>query len=114
MLTERPSSENEIDFVAVYCAALDRSYLLPASLIAGRRAIQLRVTPARNAQRACINLASEYEFEGAVAQLGERRRGTAEVTGSSPVSSTPSHGPAREMGAHELRNKFGYSSSGRP
>ena len=40
-----------------------------------------------------VNWAEEYEFAatlgvpGAVAQLGERERGTLEVTGSSPVGS---------------------------
>jgi hypothetical protein len=43
---------DEIDLVAVYCAELDRSYLLPISLAAGRRAIHLRLTPPKNSQRA--------------------------------------------------------------
>ncbi len=81
--------EHEIDLLAVYCDELDRSFLLPGALVTERRAISLRISPCRNAQRACINLASTYEFAGAVAQLGERLRGTQEATGSSPVSSTP-------------------------
>ena len=33
------SEEEEIDLVAVYAAELDRCYLLPIALVAGRRAI---------------------------------------------------------------------------
>jgi prevent-host-death family protein len=102
-------TEDEIDLVAVYCGDLDRSYLLPISLCAERRAIYLRLTAPRNSQRACINLASDYEFTGAVAQLAERRRGTAEARGSNPLSSIP---PLIDheivVGAHEFRNHFGW------
>ncbi|MGI8585819.1 MAG: group I intron-associated PD-(D/E)XK endonuclease, partial [Thermoleophilaceae bacterium] len=62
-------STREIDLVGVYCAAVDRSYLLPAALVTDRRAIWLRLRPPRNHQRAAINSASRYEFAGAVAQL---------------------------------------------
>jgi hypothetical protein len=86
--TSRSYRLDEIDLLAVYCAALDRCYLLPAELIVGRRAIWLRTAPARNGQRACINLATDFEFPGAVAQLEERRAGSAKVRGSSPLSST--------------------------
>ena len=58
-------------------ATLDRCYLLPVA--SGRwhaAAISLRLSPPRNGQRACINLASDFEFPGAVAQLEERRAGT--------------------------------------
>ena len=34
--------EHEVDLVAGYCADLDRCYLLPITLVAGRRAIYLR------------------------------------------------------------------------
>jgi prevent-host-death family protein len=103
-------SIDEIDCVAVYCGDIDACYLLPIELIAGRRAIYLRLTAARNGQQACINLAADYEFSGAVAQLGERRSGTPKATGSSPVSSTQasSHQHATVVGAHEFRNHFGY------
>jgi prevent-host-death family protein len=80
--------EDEVDALAAYCQVLDRCYLLPVSMIVGRHSVYLRTSPARNNQRAAINFAADYEL-GAVAQLEERRCGTAEVTGSSPVSSTP-------------------------
>ena len=98
-------TEDEIDLVAVYCGDLDRCYLLPSALVAGRREINLRVSPARNAQRACIHAATDFELSGAIAQLGEHLRGTQGVAGSSPASSTPT---AVDVGCHEFRNHFGY------
>ena len=105
-----PRAVDEIDFVAVYCDSIDRCYLLPSPLVAGRREIYLRLSPARNGQRACINLGSEYELPGAVAQLEERVHGMHEAGGSSPPSSTsPATAPAVvETGAHQFRNHFGY------
>jgi prevent-host-death family protein len=100
-----PYSEKEIDLLAVYCGDLDRCYLLPCALIAGRRGIDLRVSPTRNGQRACVNLASDFEFSGAVAQLEEHHAGSVGARGSSPLSSTPS---AVDVGCHEFRNHFGY------
>jgi prevent-host-death family protein len=99
-------SEDEIDLVAVYCGDLDRCYLLPSTLIAGRRAIYLRVSPPRNGQRACVNLAESFEFSGAVAQLEEHQSGTLGARGSSPLSSTPPS--AVDVGCHQFRNHFGY------
>jgi prevent-host-death family protein len=102
-------SEREIDLLAAYCAELDRCWLLPAALVAGLREIRLRLVPPRNAQRACINLAADYEFAGAVAQLGERVTGSHEATGSSPVSSITSDSSLRhDLGAHQFREHFGY------
>ena len=106
----RRYEENEIDLVAVYCADLDRCYLLPRALAVNRRAIYLRLSPPRNAQRACINLASDFELPGAVAQLEEHHAGSVGARGSSPLSSTPSSDPreALRVGCHEFRNHFGY------
>ena len=64
---------DEIDLLAAYCEELDRSFLLPTQLFVGRDMTQLRLTPARNNQRACINLAETYDFDGAVAQLARAR-----------------------------------------
>ena len=103
-------STDEIDAVAVYCAAVDRCYLLPSQLAAGRRAIYLRLKPPRNQQRACINLAGDFDFSGAVAQLGERLAGSEEARGSSPLSSTSRRQASRpdEIGAHRFREHLGY------
>jgi prevent-host-death family protein len=102
-------SVEEIDAVAAYCQALDRVFLLPGSEVAGRAAFWLRVAPTKNAQRAAINWADSYSL-GAIAQLGERLRGTQEVAGSSPASSTSQADDGREttVGAHLFRNHFGY------
>jgi hypothetical protein len=106
-----PYLPSEIDLVAVYCGALDRCYLLPRSLACERTAIHLGLTPPRNKQRACINLASEFDFAGAVAQLEERRAGSAKARGSSPLSSTHS---STEVGCHQFRNHFASTSSAPP
>jgi PD-(D/E)XK endonuclease len=103
---------DEVDLVAAYCHELHRSYLVPFDRVEeGKSGIHVRLTPPKNGQRASIHYASEYELPGAVAQLGERRLGMAEATGSSPVSSTSSPEPDGSeitVGAHEFRNKLGY------
>jgi prevent-host-death family protein len=103
-------TNSEIDLVAVYCGALDRCYLLPSSLACGRTSVLLRLTPPKNGQRACINLADDFDLPGAVAQLVEHRHGMARARGSSPLSSTPSPAPpdTLEVGANQFRNHFGY------
>ena len=83
-------TSEEIDCVAAYCQDLASCYLLPAELFADRSAVHLRLRRPRNNQRAAINWAQQYLLSGAVAQLGERCHGMAEVRGSSPLSSTPS------------------------
>ena len=106
-----PYQANEIELLAAYCEALDRAFLLPPEVFAGRHAVQLRLTPPRNNQLACINLAEQYDFAGAVAQLGERRHGMAEARGSSPLSSTSSSSlePAPiSVGSNPFRDRLGY------
>ena len=80
-------SSAEIDAIAAYCAELDECYLLPISEVEGQQLVHLRLHPARNNQTAGVKMAAEYRF-GAIAQLGERRAGSAKVVGSSPTSST--------------------------
>ncbi len=79
-------ARDEIDAVAAYCPELKRCYWLPIELVEGRSAMWLRLEPAANNQEAAIKYAADYEL-GAIAQLGERRHGMAEVVGSSPTSS---------------------------
>ena len=51
-----------IDWLAVYDRATDRCFYIPAvELGAGRSSITLRLSPARNGQRAGIHFADEYE-----------------------------------------------------
>jgi hypothetical protein len=86
-------SSDEIDAYAAYCPTVDRCYFLPIETFANRIAIQLRLGPTKNNQSSRINWAKDYEFAarlgrpGAVAQLGERCHGMAEVRGSSPLGS---------------------------
>jgi hypothetical protein len=79
---------SEVDAVAVYCQELKRCYWLPIDMVAGRRAIYLRLEPTANNQEVAINFAADYEL-GAIAQLGERSAGSRKVGGSNPPSSTP-------------------------
>jgi PD-(D/E)XK endonuclease len=72
-----------------------RCHYLPIDWIGGRRQILLRLAPTQNNQRLGIHWAEDFEFaatlptyDGAIAQLGERRRGTPKVAGSSPAGST--------------------------
>jgi hypothetical protein len=94
-LLKRLYSTDEIDAFAAYCQDVDECYFLPLEKFAGRTHIQLRICPTKNNQARGINWAKDYEFaatlgaRGAVAQLGERRAGSAKATGSSPVGSTP-------------------------
>ncbi len=78
---------DEVEAVAVYCHELKRCYHVPIELVAGRQQLHLRLAPARNNQRQGVTMAADHEL-GAVAQLGERRHGMAEVRGSIPLSST--------------------------
>jgi hypothetical protein len=96
----------EVDLLAVYCGALDRCYLLPQTLFVGRRAVQLRLKPTRNGQRSCINLAADYEFDGAVAQLA---RAPAWHAGGRGFESPQLHSnPPESIGSDEFRNRLGY------
>jgi prevent-host-death family protein len=101
---------DEIDAIGAYCDELRSCFLIPIEIAAGKNVIHLRLTPARNGQRAALHWAEKYEL-GAVAQLAERCRGTAEARGSNPLSSTPQaeNAPTVEsVGAHQFRNHFGY------
>jgi prevent-host-death family protein len=104
-------TEAEVDLFGVYCGELDRCFLLPVAVAAGKHLQHLRLKPALNNQRACITLADDFDFDGAIAQLGERCHGMAEVVGSSPTSSTSRPlevGGTTQIGSHEFRERFGY------
>ena len=94
-LLRRIYVEGEIDAFAAYCQELDRCFFLPYEKFVRRTQIHLRLDRANNNQKRGINWADDFDFaaklrgeQGAVAQLGERRHGMAEATGSSPVGST--------------------------
>ena len=87
-------SPDDVDAFAVYCGDVRRCYLIPFGDVPRCASLQLRIAPTRNNQAKRIRWAKDYEFAatlrrlGAVAQLGERRAGSAKATGSSPVGST--------------------------
>jgi hypothetical protein len=96
----------EVDLLAVYCAAVGHCYLLPERLFVQRRSVHLRLSPARNGQRSCINLAEQYEFDGAVAQLA---RAPAWHAGGRGFESPQLHSePPMAIGSDEFRNRLGY------
>jgi prevent-host-death family protein len=100
---------DEIDVIAAYCGELEECYLLPVDLIAGQHMVHLRLAPPKNRQRAALHWAADHQLPGAIAQLGERGHGMAEVVGSSPTGSTPLESRAIvTVGAHEFRNRFGW------
>ena len=115
-LLKRAYSPEEIDAIGAYCLALDRCFYFPIEWLGDRTTIQLRVGPSRNNQRARINWADDYAFErltfgldGAIAQLGERLRGTQEVGGSSPPGSTHPGGlPLDGMAFEHRRNSVDH------
>ena len=79
----------EVDALAAYCPETDSCYFVPITDVGGRGNVYLRLTRARNNQEIAISYAADYEFQGAIAQLGERLTGSQEVGGSNPPSSTP-------------------------
>ena len=87
-------SAAEVDVCGLYCDALNSCFLLPINEIAGAASVRLRVARARNNRRIGVRMAQDYDLAkmlddlGAIAQLGERRAGSAKVAGSSPASST--------------------------
>jgi PD-(D/E)XK nuclease superfamily protein len=54
----------EIDALVAYCPDLDRCFLLPPHLFAGRPYVRLRLSSPRNNQRRRVNWADAYAFEG--------------------------------------------------
>jgi hypothetical protein len=62
-------TERDVDLFAVYSGELDRCFLLPSKALANKKELRLRVAPSRNGQQACINLAADFDFNGAIAQL---------------------------------------------
>ena len=69
-------SAREVDGFAAYCHDLDGCYFLPISDFEGLSHAHLRLSPARNNQQVGVRMAADYPL-GAVAQLGERRAGSA-------------------------------------
>jgi hypothetical protein len=53
---------DEIDAYAAYCMDVDRCFILPIARFPAHRAIQLRLGPTRNNQRAGVNWADDYDL----------------------------------------------------
>ena len=102
-------NDGEIDLFGVYCGDLDRSFLLPASQFAGRQHVSLRLTPSRNGQQACINLADDFTFDRAVAQLARAPRWQRGGQGfeSPQLHSFPDLQEAAMVGADSFRAALG-------
>jgi prevent-host-death family protein len=99
----------EVDLFAVYCGDLDRCFLLAAQLLANRTVLYLRLAPTRNGQRACINLADDFTFDGAVAQLARATRWQRVGRGfESPQLHSNSQDSAVTISAESCRVSFGY------
>ena len=95
-----------MDLLGVYCGATDRCYLLPERLFVGKSTVDLRLEPAKNGQRSCINLAAQYEFDGAVAQLA--RAFGWQPKGQGFESPQLHSNPPMSIGSDEFRNRLGY------
>ena len=101
-------TEAEVDLFAVYCGELDRAFLLPVSRLAGQGQLQLRLTPPRNGQRACITLADDFDFNGAVAQLARASDWQSEGQGfESPQLHSSQGSHVVTIGSHLFRNRLG-------
>jgi hypothetical protein len=62
-------SATEIGAVAAYSPELNRSFLLPIAEVSGRRAVHLRLEPARNRQATGVRWAEDYSLERMIARL---------------------------------------------
>jgi antitoxin (DNA-binding transcriptional repressor) of toxin-antitoxin stability system len=101
--------EHEVDPFAVYCGELDRCFLLPAQFVANKTCVSLRLTRSRNGQRSCINLANDFTFDGAVAQLARARDWQSRGRGfESPQLHSNSEATAVTAPAESCRVAFGY------
>ena len=98
----------EVDLIVAYCHEIRKCYAVPITDFGESGQLYLRLTEARNGQRAGLHFAEEYTL-GAIAQLEEHLHGMQGVGGSSPPSSTPSAADTETaVGAHEFRNRFGW------
>jgi antitoxin (DNA-binding transcriptional repressor) of toxin-antitoxin stability system len=105
----RTYSEHEVDLFAVYCWELDRCFLLPAQLLVNKTCVSLRLTPPRNGQRSCINLADDFAFDGAVAQLARARDWQSRGRGfESPQLHSNTQRAATTIGAEKCRVSVGH------
>jgi prevent-host-death family protein len=101
-------TEREIDLFAVYCGEIDRCFLLPIDVVSRTNYTHLRLKPPRNGQRACINLADDFDFEGAVAQLARARRWQRRGRGFESLQLHSSESAPMTVACDEFRDHLGY------
>ena len=77
-------------------------------MVADQWAIHLRLRAAKNAQRAALNWAADYEFRGAVAQLEVAPAWHAGGRGFESRQLHSSEARDEVVGAHIFRNHFGW------
>jgi hypothetical protein len=76
-------SNADVDAFAAYCPDVRQCYFIPFAEVPAGATLHLRLGPTRNNQARRIRWATDYDFAarlarlGAVAQLGERRAGSA-------------------------------------
>lgn len=98
---------DEVDAIAAYCHDNHRCYFLPIEEISGIGHVSLRLSPARNGQRAGVRMAADYEL-GAVAQLEVALEWHSRGRGfESHQLHSSSANAASTVGAHLFRNHFG-------
>jgi antitoxin (DNA-binding transcriptional repressor) of toxin-antitoxin stability system len=101
-------TEQEVDLFAIYCGELDRAFLLPAQLATDKHEIRLRLKPPLNCQRACINLAEDFAFEGAVAQLARAFGWQPKGRGFESLQLHSSEAAPMTVAADDFRDHLGY------
>ena len=97
-------SAEEIDAFGIYCADLDRCYLVPIDVLAGQGMLNLRLHATANGQRAALHWAADYEFPGAVAQLARAREWHSRGRGFE----SPQLHSQETIGVDELRKRLGW------
>jgi PD-(D/E)XK nuclease superfamily protein len=93
-MISRRYEPGEFDCFGVYCPDTRACYLLAANTFVAQRNVYLRLRETQNNQQQGVRWARDYEFavtlgqlRGPIAQLGERRAGSAKAAGSSPAGS---------------------------
>jgi prevent-host-death family protein len=100
---------HEVDAIGLYCADLERCYLVPIEVLAGQSMVHLRLEPTANGQKACLHWAADYEFVGAVAQMARARDWQSRGRGfESPQLHPTDQLVPDQVGANEFRNRFGW------
>jgi hypothetical protein len=68
-LRKRVYRSDEVDLIAVYCAELDRCFLLSGDEFDGRTQVDPRLGTCRNNQRTGVNEASAFDFDARLTAL---------------------------------------------